>query len=279
MGRTVSDAATLLGALAGIDGHDGATKAGKGKVLADYTSALVPGGLKGARIGVVRKYFGFHPGVDHVMKGVLDTLRQEGAVLVDPADIPTLGTFESDEFTVLLYELKAGMKAYLDRVDASAQVHSLKDIIDFNEWQKESEMPYFAQEVFLKAEAKGGLASKEYLKALNNCRALSRKKGIDAVVDKHRLDVLLAPTESPAWVTDLVLGDHYIGGSSTAAAVAGYPSITVPAGFVFGLPVGVSFFGRAWSEPLLIRLAYGFEQSTQARKPPRFLPTAEFNHS
>ena len=277
MGRTVRDAVTLLGGLTGIDGQDGATKAGKGKVLTDYTSALVPGGLKGARIGVVRKYFGFHPGVDEVMKGVLDTLKQEGAVLVDPADIPTLGKFESDEFTVLLYELKADMKAYLDRVGASAQVHSLKDIIEFNEQHKETEMPYFGQEVFLKAEAKGGLTSKEYLKALNNCRALSRKKGIDAVMDKHRLNALLAPTESPAWVTDLVLSDHFIGGSSTAAAVAGYPSITVPAGFVFGLPVGVSFFGRAWSEPALIRFAYGFEQATKVRKPPRFLPTAELS--
>jgi amidase len=279
MARTVRDAATLLGRLAGIDGEDGATKAGKGRILADYTSALVPGGLKGARIGVVRKYFGFHPGVDDVMKGVLDALRQEGVVLVDPADIPTLGKFESDEFTVLLYELKADMKAYLDRVGASAQVHSLKDIIAFNEQHKETEMPYFGQEVFLKAEAKGGLASKEYRKALNNCRELSRTKGIDAVMDKHKLDALLAPTESPAWVTDLVLSDHYIGGSSTAAAVAGYPSITVPAGFVFGLPVGVSFFGRAWSEATLIRLAYGFEQATKVRKPPRFLPTAEFNRS
>jgi amidase len=275
MGRTVRDATILLGGLAGIDGQDGATKAGKGKTLSEYTSALVPGGLKGARIGVVRKYFGFHADVDEVMKDVLEVLKREGAVLVDPADIPTLGKFESDEFTVLLYELKADMKAYLDRVGASAQVHSLKDIIEFNEQHKETEMPYFGQEVFLKADAKGGLASKEYREALKKCRELSRAKGIDAVMDKHKLDALLAPTESPAWITDLVLGDHFIGGSSTAAAVAGYPSITVPAGFVFGLPVGVSFFGRAWSEATLIRLAYGFEQATKVRRPPRFLPTAE----
>jgi amidase len=275
MGRTVRDAALLLAGLAGVDAEDGATVVVRGKMPTDYTQSLTPGCLKGARIGIVRKYFGFHPAVDEVMAGVLDVLKHEGAVLVDPADIPTLGKFESDEFTVLLYELKHDLNAYLDRVGASAQVHSLKDVIAFNDAHREAEMPYFGQETFLRAEAKGPLTSKEYRTALANCRRLSRREGIDAVMNKHRLDALLAPTDSPAWVTDLVLGDHFVGGSSTAAAVAGYPSITVPAGFVFGLPVGVSFFGRAWSETVLIKLAYGFEQATKVRKKPSYLPTAD----
>lgn len=275
MGRTVRDAAVLLGGLVGADADDSATVVGRAKMMADYTHALVPGGLKGARIGVVRKYFGFHPGVDEVMAGVLDVLRREGAIVTDPADIPTLGKFEADEFTVLLYELKHDLNAYLTRVGTSARVRSLKDVIAFNEAHRDTEMPYFGQETFLRAEAKGPLSSKEYRTALANCRRLSRCEGIDAVMNKHRLDALLAPTESPAWVTDLVLGDHFIGGSSTAAAVAGYPSITVPAGFVFGLPVGVSFFGRAWSEAKLISIAYGFEQATMARRKPAYLPTAD----
>ena len=275
MARTVKDAAVLLGGLVGADADDSATVVGRAQMMADYSHALAPGGLRGARIGVVRKYFGFHPGVDEVMGGVLDVLKHEGAILVDPADIPTLGTFESDEFTVLLYELKHDLNVYLARVGASAKVRSLKDVIAFNEEHRDTEMPYFGQETFLRAEEKGSLSSKEYRTALANCRRLSRREGIDAVMNKHRLDALLAPTESPAWVTDFVLGDHFIGGSSTAAAVAGYPSITVPAGFVFGLPVGVSFFGRAWSEAKLISLAYGFEQATMVRRKPAYLSTAD----
>jgi amidase len=275
MARTVRDAALLLGALTGVDGEDRASRASGGKSLADYARNLVPGGLKGMRIGVVRKYFGFHPGVDAVMKSALDVLKQEGAALIDPADIATIGKFEDAELTVLLYELKADMKAYLDRLGPSAPVHCLKDIIEFNERNVEKEMPYFGQETFLKAEAKGPLTSEEYLDALKKCRRLSRNDGIDLVMEKHRLDALVAPTESPAWLTDLVMGDHFIGGSSTAAAVAGYPSITVPAGFVCGLPVGISFFGRAWSEPTLIKMAYAFEQTTKARQVPDFLPSAE----
>jgi amidase len=275
MARTVRDAAILLGVLAGADAEDPATAGAHAKGLPDYAAALVPGGLKGARIGVVRKYFGFHPAVDKVMENVLVVLKREGAVLVDPADVPTLGKFEQDEFTVLLYELKHDLNAYLDRVKATARVHSLNDVIAFNDEHRDTEMQYFGQETFLKAEAKGPLTAKEYRTALANCRRLSRRDGIDAVMNKHRLDALLAPTESPAWVTDLVLSDHFIGGSSTAAAVAGYPSITVPAGFVFGLPVGVSFFGRAWTEAKLITLAYGFEQATKARRKPAYAATAE----
>lgn len=275
MARTVTDAAILLGALAAIDVEDKTTTASRGKSITDYTRGLDPKGLNGARIGVVRKYFGFHRDVDSVMGNALEVLKQEGAIVIDPADIETIGKFDDAEFTVLLYELKADLNAYLTRLGSSVRVHSLKEIIDYNEQNKKTEMPYFGQETFLKAEAKGALTSKEYLDALNKCRRLSRKEGIDKVMDKHKLDALVAPTDSAAWVTDLVNGDHYLGGSSTAAAVAGYPSVTVPAGFVFGLPVGISFFGRAWSEQTLIKLAYAFEQATKYRKKPQFLPTAD----
>jgi len=277
MARSVRDAAILLGALAGSDGVDAATAASKGRIATDYTRGLDENALRGARIGVVRKYFGFLDKVDVVINAALDVLKAAGAVLVDPADIETIGKFDDTENTVLLYELKADMSAYLARLGADAPVHSLKEIIEFNDKHRSTEMPYFAQETFLKAEAKGPLTSKEYTDALEADIRLSRKEGIDAVMEKFNLDALVAPTDGPAWLTDLIDGDHYIGGSSTAAAVAGYPSVTVPAGFVFGLPVGISFFGRAWSEATLIRLAYAYEQATRNRRPPQFLPTADLS--
>jgi len=273
MARTVRDAAILLGALAGVDSEDRATLPGRGKTVPDYTASLNPRALSGARIGVVRKYFGFLPAVDTVINSALDVLKQQGAILIDPADVPTLGNFNDSEFEVLLYELKADLNAYLSRLGPDAPVRTLKDIIEFNEKNAAKEMPYFGQELFLKAEAKGPLTSKEYTDALETSMRLSRKEGIDAVMDKFKLDALVAPTEGPAWTTDLVTGDHFIGGSSQLAAVAGYPSITVPAGFVFGLPVGISFFGRVWSESKLLGLAYDFEQASQVRKPPTFLTT------
>jgi amidase len=272
MARTVRDAAILLNALAGADTRDTATAASAGKIEADYTRFLDPNGLRGARIGVARKYFGFSDSVDDLMNSVMEEMKRQGAILVDPADLESHGKFDDSEFMVLLYELKADLNIYLaSRPDCS--VHSLKDLIDFNERNKGEEMPYFAQDTFIKAEAKGPLTSKEYLDALEANHRLSRAEGIDGIMDKLHLDAIMAPTGGPAWLTDLVNGDHAGGGSSNAAAVAGYPDITVPAGFIAGLPVGLSFFGRAWSEPVLLKIAYGFEQATKVRKTPRFLPT------
>ena len=275
MARTVSDAAILLGALAGVDPDDSATAGSQGKSYTDYTRFLDPNGLKGTKIGVVRKYCGFHDGVDALMNTAIEEMKRAGATVVDPADITTIGKFDESELLVFLYELKANLNNYLARLGPAAPVHTLKDIIDFNERNKEKEMPYFGQDLFLKAEAKGPLTTKEYLDALEKNHQLSRTQGIDAIMDQFQLDALVAPTGGPAWITDLVDGDHFAGGSSSAAAVAGYPNINVPAGFFFGLPVGISFFGRAWSEPTLIKLAYSFEQATKFRKPPQFLPRVE----
>ena len=272
MARTVRDAAILLSALAGVDPRDPATSAAQQKV-ADYTRSLNSDGLRGTRIGVARKYFGFSDAVDQLMNNCIEEMKHAGAEVIDPADLPTHGKFDDTEFQVLLYELKADLNAYLGaRPGAPA---SLSQIIDFNEKNKEKEMPFFGQDIFVKAESKGPLTTKEYIDALDANHRLSQKEGIDAVMDQFKLDAIMAPTGCPAWVTDLVNGDHAPGGSSNAAAVAGYPDITVPAGFLFGLPVGISFFGRAWSEPMLLRIAYAFEQMSKARKPPQFMPTVK----
>ena len=271
MCRTVRDAAILLGALTGVDAEDSATAASAGKSQTDYAQYCDPNGLKGARIGVARKYFGFNDAVDALMDEALEVMKRQGATLVDPADIETLGKFDESELLVFLYELKADLNAYLARLGPSAPVRTLKDIIEFNDRNRQKEMPYFGQDLFVKAEGKGPLTEKAYLDALAKNHQLARTEGIDAIMDKHHLDALVAPTGGPAWLTDLVNGDHSAGGSSNAAAVAGYPNINVTAGSIFGLPVGISFFGRAWSEPTLIKLAYSFEQATKARQAPRFL--------
>ncbi len=273
MCRTISDAATLLGALTGVDPGDSATAASAGKSYTDYTQFCDPNGLKGTRIGVARKYFGFSEAVDALMEQSLDAMKKQGATLVDPADIETFGKFDETELLVFMYELKADLNAYLARLGPSAPVRTLKDIIDFNDRNRQKEMPYFGQDLFVKAEAKGPLTEKEYLDALAKNHRLARIEGIDATLDKFHLDAMVAPTGGPAWITDLLNGDHVAGGSSNAAAVAGYPNINITAGFISGLPVGISFFGRAWSEPVLIRLAFAFEQTTKARQAPRFLST------
>lgn len=277
MCRTVRDAAILLGALTGIDSDDRATSASAGKSFADYTKFLDVNGLRGARVGVVRRYFGFSDAVDRVMESAMDAMKKEGAILIDPAEIGTFGKGGSLEFTIFLYELKADLRAYLARLGPNAPVKSLQDVIEFNEKNRAKEMPYFGQETFLKAQAKGPLTSPEYVDAIKDLQQIARMDGIDATMNKLNLDALIAPTGGPAWVTDLVNGDNSSGSSSNAAAQAGYPSVTVPAGFVFGLPVGISFFGRAWSEPTLIKLAFAFEQATKVRRAPKFLATADLS--
>ena len=272
--RTVADAAVLLGALVGTDARDAATVAGRGKGRSDYTRHLDAGGLKGARIGVARNHFGFNDRVDRVMEDAIAAMRTAGAVIVDPANVATAGKFDGSEFEVLLYEFKAGINAYLASLGARAPHRTLADLIAFNERNRDREMPYFGQEIFIQAQAKGPLTDRAYTAALAKNRQLARREGLDATLAKHRLDAIVAPSNNPAWPTDLVNGDHFTGGSSSPAAVAGYPSITVPAGLVSGLPVGISFTGAAWSEPTLLRLASGFERAVAARRPPRFLPTA-----
>jgi amidase len=271
MTRTVTDAAILLGGMTGVDPADPATEASRGKAERDYTTFLDAEGLKGARIGVARKYF--RPGAvgENVVEAALQEMKRRGAILVDPADLPTHGTIGSGEMEVLLYEFKDGLNRYLAGVDAKLPVHTLEELIAFNEKHQDREMPYFGQETLIRAQAKGPLTERPYLDALEKCRRLSRAEGIDAVMDQHKLDALVAPTGGPAAKSDLIHGNRSVGGSSNAAAIAGYPSITVPAGGVLGMPLGISFFGRAWSEPVLLKIAFAFEQATKARRAPKLL--------
>ena len=262
MTRTVRDAAILLSALAEGD---------SGKAHADYTRFLKTDGLRGARLGFAKRYQ--RGSSAKVIENVLEAMKRAGAIVIDDFDDNPLSKAGSGEGDVLLYEFKAGINAYLARLGPSAPVRTLADLIQFNEKHSDKELRYFGQETFVRAEAKGPLTDKAYLEAVEKCNKFARVEGIDALMDKHQLDAIVAFSGGPAGKTDLLHGDRGVGGSSTPAAVAGYPNITVPAGEVFGLPVGISFFGRAWSEPVLLRIAYAFEQLTQARKAPKFLAT------
>jgi len=275
MARTVADAATLLGAMAGPDANDPATQTTGVRLFQDYREFLKPGGLKGARIGILRsRGFNFPSNLDPILQNAVEALKREGAELVDPVEIPTLGQTDDAEYEVLLYEFKAGLEAYFASRPGGA-VRTLDDLFAFNEKNAGREMPYFGQEIVERAAKKGPLTDKAYLEALAKCRELMREKGIDAVLAAHKLDALLVLTNGPAHLTDLVNGDSFSGSSSSPAAVAGYPTITLPAGAVFGLPVGISLIGKAWSEPELIRLAYGLEQALGMRTAPKMLPTAD----
>ncbi len=273
MCRTVADAAALLGALTGVDARDSATKASAGRAVTDYTTYLQAGALRGARIGVARAQAGFNPDVDRAFDEAIAAMKEAGAMIVDPASLPTPAALGPAELVVLDYEFKAGLNAYLASRGPSVAVKTLAELIAWNEREKAREMPWFGQEIFIRAQKSGPLTDKKYLEARATCLRLTRTQGIDALMAKHRLDAIVLPSNQPAWTTDLLNGDHFTGGDTTYASVAGYPSITVPMGMVHGLPVGMSFIGRAWHEGRLISYAFAFEQTTKARRVPGYVRT------
>ncbi len=275
MARTVRDAAIVLGALVGVDPEDEATAASEGHAATDYTQYLEVDGLRGARIGVARQFFGFHPEVDALMDRAIAVMEDRGAVVVDPVEFANRDEMNTASYQVLLYELHADLDAYLAALGPGAPVKSLADVIAFNEANRDREMPWFGQEIFLEAQKKGPLTTPEYVEAKAKAKRLAGEANIDRLVAADSLDAIIAPTGGPAWTTDLINGDHFGGGSSSPAAIAGYPNINVPAGDIHGLPVGISFFGKAWSEPTLLRIAFAFEQATTHRTPPGFLPTLD----
>jgi len=275
MGRTVEDLAILLGGLTGTDLRDPATAAAAGKAESDYRRLFGADALRGARLGVARNYFGWHPEIDAQMEEVLRVLASLGAELVDPAEIPNKGEYGDSEYEVLLYEFKHDLNAYLGGLPDRGQPRSLAALIEFNNANAEREMPWFGQEIFELAEAKGPLTENAYLEALAHNHRLTREEGIDAVVAEHRLDALVCPTMGPAYPTDWINGDHYTGSATSPCAVSGYPHLTVPAGFVHGLPWGLSFMGPAWTEAKLLAYGDAFERATRARKPPRFLASVD----
>lgn len=270
MARTVADAAALLGAMTGTDARDPATAASAGRVTSDYVTCLEPKALRGSRLGVARELFKLHALVDPVMEGALEAMRHEGAELIDPVPLPSHQDVGEAEYQLMLYEFKSGLNAYFAALGPSAPAKSIKELIEFNERHRDEELRFFGQEILIEAEAKGSLTEPGYLEARAKCIAWSRR--IEALLDEQQLDAVVAPTGGPAHTLDWINGDRGMGGSSTYAAVAGLPNITVPCGDVHGLPVGISFLGRQWSEPRLLAIAYAFEQAAKARKTPRFLP-------
>ncbi len=270
MARTVTDAVVLLGLLAGSDPGDSSTDLKKGETFTDYTRFLDVNGLKGVRIGLASNFFGFHAEVEKLMKEAIQTMRDQGAEIIENLKFEKRSEAGDAEWQVLISEFKADLNDYL-KTRTGLQAHSLADLIEFNRKNAETELKWFGQEIFESAEKTAGLDEPIYLEALKKSKKLSREEGIDQLMDQHQLDALIAPTNGPAWTIDWVNGDHFGGGSSEPAAISGYPNITVPAGYVHELPVGISFFGRAWSEPTLIKLAYAYEQATKHRKAPGFL--------
>jgi len=276
--RTVTDAAILLGALTGVDDQDPATRPSEKRAFRDYTHFLDEDGLKGARIGVARKMAGTDKRIIEIFDSCLEVMKQKGAVIVDPADVPNFNKFVKTEMEVLYYEFKADLNRYLR--GTKARVKTMAEVIKFNEENKDRVMPYFGQKHMEIAQKKGSLRDKKYRDALRRNHLLTRKEGIDVTLRKYRLDAIVVPSGGPSWLIDLVNGDanNWDMISTSPAAVAGYPHITVPSGYVFGLPVGISFLAKAWQEPTLLKLAYAFEQATKVRKPPEFLPTANLDH-
>jgi amidase len=271
MGRTVEDVAICLGALTGIDSADSKTLASSGRFLTDYTKSLKKEGLRGKRIGIIRNSGGYSDRVDTLMKQAIDFMRSQGAELIE-VEQPASREYNDAEFEVLLYEFKDGLNRYFKGLGEDAPVKNLSELIEFNK-NDSIELRYFNQKILEMADKKGDLTSADYRRSLHKMLKATREDGIDRMMNSNSLDALIAPTGSPSWKTDLILGDHFIGGSSSLAAIAGYPAITVPMGFIENLPVGITFFGRAWSEPLLIEIAFSYEQGTKHRKPPKYLLT------
>ena len=275
MARTVQDAALLLNVMVGIDPDDSSTIKHKKDIPLDYTKFLDPKGLVGTRIGVARNYFDKSDLIDKIIEGAVEKMKEFGAEIIDPVEIKTINDLGDPEIQILLYDFKHDLNEYLAKYGPINSLKNINDIINFNNEHQEKILPYFGQELFIKANEKGPITSEEYKEALEKCHNLARDEGIDAVMKEHKLDAIVAPSGGVAWLIDYINGDHSIGGSSSVAAVAGYPNITVPAGYVYGLPVGISFFSGAFQEPKLLKIAYAFEQATKIRKPPKFLPKVE----
>lgn len=279
MARTVADAAILLGAMTGVDSADAATRLSKKRAVSNYTKFLDRAGLKDARIGVARNLAGQNPRILKIFEYCVEVMKKLGADVIDPVDVPNFDKFGKTEHDVLYYEFKADLNKYLKTLSDGARVHSMDDVIKFNEENRDKVMPYFGQELMMTAAEKDSLSDKKYRDALAKNHLYARTKGLDAAMRKYKLDAIICPSGGPAWMIDLVNGDssNWDVESTSPAAVAGYPHITVPAGYIFGLPVGLSFIGKAWQEPALIKYAYAFEQATQLRRTPRFLPSANLN--